>query len=124
VSYLRYVLEHPDWLFKAIGESADNDHIIFDCPGDREMQPCLKTLKIFAAMLVVKNFRTCGVFIRSSKMALDGYSFIASCLTPLTSFIHLSLPHINVMMKFDTLSEEEKSKLLLFINSDIKDVLR
>lgn len=81
-------------------------------------------MKVFATMLVVKHFRPCGVFIRDGRMGLNGYNFIGSCLTPLTSYINLSVPHIGVMMKIDLLSDEDKSKLQLFINSDIKDVLR
>jgi hypothetical protein len=118
-----YVLDHPEWLFGAIGEVKDGDYIIFDCPGENEFHAHLRTMKVFAAMLVVKNFRTCGVFVRDSRLALNGYSFIGSCLTPLTSYINLSIPHVNLMMRVDLLTEDEKSRLLLFINSELKDVL-
>ncbi|OXA52565.1 GPN-loop GTPase 3 [Folsomia candida] len=121
---LTYVLDHPEWLFDAIGEVKDGDYIIFDCPGESEYHVHLKTMKVFAAMLVVKNFRTCGVFVRDSRSAINGYNFIASCLTPLTSYVNLSIPHVNLMMKVDLLTDEEKSRLQLFINSDVKDVLR
>lgn len=31
--FYSYILENPDWLFGALGESKDNDYILFDCPG-------------------------------------------------------------------------------------------
>lgn len=81
-------------------------------------------MKVFITMLVVKNFRPCGVFVRDGRLSLNGYAFIGSCLTPLTSFMNLSIPHIGLIMKIDLLSDDDKSKLQLFIGSDIKDVLR
>jgi len=120
---LSHVLDHPEWLFGAIGEVKDGDYIIFDCPGEIEYHAHLKTMKVFAAMLVVKNFRTCGVFVRDSRLALNGYSFIGSCLTPLTSYINLSIPHVNLMTRVDLLGEEEKARLQLFLNSELKEVL-
>lgn len=81
-------------------------------------------MKVFATMLVMKHFRSCGVYVQDARMALNGYTFIGSCLTPITSYIHLSIPHVGVVTKVDLLSDEDKSKLQLFINSDIKDVLR
>lgn len=47
----RYVLDHPEWLFDAIGEVKDGDYIIFDCPGESEYHVHLKTMKVFAAMV-------------------------------------------------------------------------
>lgn len=118
------MLDHPEWLFGSIGEVKDGDYILFDCPGEAEYHAHLKTMKVFAAMLVVKNFRTCGVFVKDSRLALNGYSFIGSCLTPLTSYINLSIPIVSLMLRVDLLTDEEKSRLQLFINSDIRDVLR
>ena len=63
-------MEHPEWLFGAIGEVREGDYFIFDCPGEVEFHAHLNVLKVFAAMLVVKNFRTCVVrqFLFSSPM--------------------------------------------------------
>ncbi|ODN03151.1 GPN-loop GTPase 3 [Orchesella cincta] len=121
---LGYILDNPDWLFGSIGELKDGDYILFDCPGESQYYIHSKSMKVFAAMLVVKSFRTCGVFVRDGRMGLNGYNFIGSCLTPLTSYINLSIPHVGLMMKIDLLTDDDKSKLQLFINSDIKDVLR
>ncbi|CAL8129567.1 unnamed protein product [Orchesella dallaii] len=121
---LGYIMENPEWLFGSIGDLKDGDYILFDCPGESQYYIHSKSMKVFAAMLVVKSFRTCGVFVRDGRMGLNGYNFIGSCLTPLTSYINLAIPHVGVMMKVDLLTDEDKSKLQLFINSEMKDVLR
>lgn len=120
--FSRYLLENSTWLQDQLGE-ADDDYVIFDCPGQIELYTHMTVIRDLIAILHNMNFRLCGVFLVDSHFMVDGPKFLSGTMTALSVMTNLELPHVNILSKMDLLSKNVRKKLDNYLEPDPHSLL-
>ncbi|ESQ37051.1 hypothetical protein EUTSA_v10003026mg [Eutrema salsugineum] len=95
-----------NWLDEELENFADDDYLVFDCPGQIEIFTHVPVLKNFVEHLKQKNFSVCAVYLLDSQFVTDVTKFISGCMVSLSAMIQLELPHVNILSKMDLLKDK------------------
>ncbi|KAH1081621.1 hypothetical protein J1N35_021382 [Gossypium stocksii] len=92
---LIYCMEHleenlDEWLAEELDNYLDDDHLVFDCPGQIELFSHVHMLRNFVEHLKRKNFNVCGVYLLDSEVCLSYASSLVSALF-FSSFLGITL---------------------------------
>ncbi|GAB2242433.1 hypothetical protein Droror1_Dr00019208 [Drosera rotundifolia] len=109
---LIYCMEHlednlDDWLTEELDNYADDDYLIFDCPGQIELFSHVPVLKNFVEHLKRKNFNVCAVYLLDSQFITDVTKFISGCMTSLSAMVQLEVPFVNILSKMDLVKSKK-----------------
>ncbi|KAL2720915.1 GPN-loop GTPase 3 [Vespula squamosa] len=119
---MEYLVENSTWLEEKLGD-ADDDYIIFDCPGQIELYTHMTVMRQLIIMLQNMNFRICGIFIVDSQFMIDGSKFLSGTMAALSVMINLEIPHVNILSKMDLLSKSAKKQLDKYLEPDPHSLL-
>lgn len=119
---MEFFLQNLEWLEEKLG-SADDDYIIFDCPGQIELYTHIPAMKQFTQVLKSWDFNICSVFLLDSHFIADAPKMFSGIMTALSSMILLELPHINILSKIDLISPHAKKTLDQYLDPDPKALL-
>ena len=65
----------------------------------------------FGGQNIFLYFRVCGVFLIDSHFMVDGGKFISGAMAALSVMVNLEVPHVNVLSKVRTKTQEGYSLL-------------
>lgn len=121
---MEYLMEPDglDWLKEQLGDY-DDDHILFDCPGQIELYTHMDVMKRLVHHLQAMDFRVCAVFVLDSVYMVDAGKFLSGSLAALSTMVQLEVPHINVLTKMDLLNKSARNQLEMFLEPEIHELL-
>eukprot|EP00915_Cephaloidophora_sp_WS-2016_P006548 GHVH01008835.1.p1 GENE.GHVH01008835.1~~GHVH01008835.1.p1 ORF type:complete len:290 (-),score=42.19 GHVH01008835.1:446-1285(-) len=90
---------------------ADDDYLLFDCPGQIELYTHLNVMKRFVDQCKAYDYQMVAVYCLDVSFVNDAGKFISGCLSCLSTMIQLNLPHVSLLTKCDLLTEQEKEEL-------------
>jgi GTPase SAR1 family protein len=105
------MIKNTEWLSEAVSHGADEEYLLFDCPGQIELYTHMTIFQELLEMLHSWDIRVCGVFLLDSQFMVDGAKFLSGTTTALSVMINLQIPHVNVLSKIDLLSKSAKKQL-------------
>ncbi|CAB3360682.1 Hypothetical predicted protein [Cloeon dipterum] len=120
---MEYMLQNKDWLEEAFGEGAEDDYIIFDCPGQIELYTHMTVFQELAELLQRWGFQVCGVFLLDSQFMVDGAKFLSGTTAALSTMVNLQIPHVNVLTKIDLLSKSVRKELDKYLLPDTEELM-
>lgn len=92
------------WLITKILNLKDH-YLIFDCPGQVELYTHHKSVSQIAEKLNQNLVRLCCVHLVDSHHCSDPGKYLSSLILCTTVMIQVSLPHVNIMTKFDEMKK-------------------
>jgi GTPase SAR1 family protein len=102
---MEYLLKNLDWLEEQLGDY-DYDYIIIDCPGQIELYNHLSPMKELVKFLQGLNYNVITLFLVDSLIVKDMSKYISGTLMCLSSMMHFSTPHLNILTKIDILKKQ------------------
>ncbi|KAJ7519667.1 hypothetical protein O6H91_20G049700 [Diphasiastrum complanatum] len=119
---MEYLEENlDDWLAEQLEGYADDDYVVFDCPGQIELYSHIPVLRTFVDQLRRWDFNVCAVYMLDSQFVSDVTKYISGCLASLSAMVQLELPHINVLTKMDLMPN--KREVEKFLDPDARLLL-
>eukprot|EP01053_Blabericola_migrator_P010873 Blabericola_migrator_1__10872@NODE_626_length_7188_cov_20_892290_g457_i0_p2_GENE_NODE_626_length_7188_cov_20_892290_g457_i0NODE_626_length_7188_cov_20_892290_g457_i0_p2_ORF_typecomplete_len272_score67_19ATP_bind_1/PF03029_17/5_5e85GTP_EFTU/PF00009_27/0_001AAA_33/PF13671_6/0_00097Zeta_toxin/PF06414_12/0_0018Zeta_toxin/PF06414_12/3_1e03AAA/PF00004_29/0_0038PduVEutP/PF10662_9/0_22PduVEutP/PF10662_9/22NACHT/PF05729_12/0_0041NACHT/PF05729_12/1_9e03AAA_5/PF07728_14/0_0026AAA_16/PF13191_6/0_019AAA_16/P len=111
---MEYLLKKYDWLDENFGDTAfcDDDYLLIDCPGQIELYTHHPVIKEFLRLLELWDYRVVAVYCMDVSFMSETNKFLSGAMTALSAMIMLELPHVNVLTKFDMLSQSDKENVL------------
>ena len=100
-----------DWLGDELAAFADDDYILFDCPGQVELYSHVTAFRTLADWLTNHNVRVAAVYCLDVQFVGEPAKFVAGCLAAMAAMVQLELPHVNVLTKVDLLDRDAKKGL-------------
>jgi len=100
-----------EWLGEEMAAFADDDYILFDCPGQVELYSHVPAFRTLADWLAAHDVRVAAVYCLDVQFAGEPAKFVAGCLAALAAMVQLELPHVNVLTKVDLLDTPGKRAL-------------
>ena len=99
-----YLEANLDWLEEKIQPFLDGGaYIVFDCPGQVELFTMHQGMRrIIDAIQEKWHVRLVAVHLVDSHLCTDPGKYMAALLQSLSTMLHLELPQVNVLSKFDT----------------------
>lgn len=119
MEYLEDNLE--EWLGPIVESFAEDDYVLFDCPGQVELYTHLTVFKTIVQQLQNWGFQVCAVYLLDAQYLNDVTKFIAGTLTALSTMVQLELPHVNVVTKMDLV--QNKLEIESFLDADAQSLL-
>ncbi|TKR64391.1 hypothetical protein L596_024934 [Steinernema carpocapsae] len=119
---MEYLVENFEWLHDALDEGED-DYFIFDCPGQIELYSHLPVMRQLVDALKSWDFNICAVFLLDTHFVLEAEKFLAGALTTLSTMVALEVQSVNVLSKFDMLSDRNKALVETFLENDARSIL-
>lgn len=117
---MEFLEEHiPDWLAPELEGFAEDDYVVFDCPGQIELYSHAPSFKAFIDHLRRTEWNVCAVFMIDSHFMTDAAKFIAGSMTALSAMVQLELPHVNVLTKLDMLENKEDVEAYLDVDAKL-----
>lgn len=101
---MEFLEANVQWLITKI-LNLQNHYLIFDCPGQVELYTHHKSVSAIAEKLGQNLVRLCSVQLIDSHHCSDPGKYLSSLILCTTTMLHLGLPHVNVMTKFDELKK-------------------
>ncbi|XP_006894779.1 PREDICTED: GPN-loop GTPase 3 [Elephantulus edwardii] len=98
---MEYFASNFDWLENCLGH-AEDDYILFDCPGQIELYTHLPVMKQLVQHLQQWEFRVCG----------------------LSAMVSLEIPQVNIITKMDLLNKKAKKEIEKFLDPDVYSLLK
>lgn len=119
---MEYLEENlDDWLQEQLEDYAEDDYLVFDCPGQIELYSHIPVLRTFVDQLKRWNFHVAAVYLLDSQFVSDVTKFISGCMASLSAMIQLELPHVNVLSKMDLV--QNKREIEQFLDPDVRLLL-
>eukprot|EP00850_Spirogloea_muscicola_P011405 SM000070S21371 [mRNA] locus=s70:505834:508576:- [translate_table: standard] len=119
---MEYLEENlDDWFQEQLDDFAEDEYLVFDCPGQIELYSHVPVLRTFVDQLRRWDFQICAVYLLDSQFASDVTKFISGCLASLSAMIQLELPHVNVLSKMDLVTN--KKDVERFLDPDVRLLL-
>lgn len=115
MEYLEDNLE--DWLSITLEGYADDDCVIFDCPGQIELYSHHSTFCSIADRLQAWSWHVVALYILDAQFITDGAKYIAGCLQCQAAMMNLELPHLNILSKVDLV--DDKLTLEPYLTPDV-----
>lgn len=99
-----YLEANMDWLQEKIQPLLDSGtYIVFDCPGQVELFTMHQGMRRIIDVIQGQwHFRLVAVHLVDSHLCTDPGKYMAALIQSLSTMLHLELPQINVLSKFDT----------------------
>ena len=119
---MEFFLQNIEWLEEKLGD-AEDDYILFDCPGQIELYTHIPAMRQFTEVLKSWNFNICSVFLLDCHFIVDATKMFSGIMTALSSMILLELPHVNILSKIDLLSPQSKKSLDQYLDPDPQELL-
>lgn len=119
---MEYLAQNFDWLQEQLDE-AEDDYILFDCPGQVELYTHIPAMKQLVETLQKWDFRIAGVYLIDSQFMIEASKFVSGVMTALSTMVNLELPHVNVMTKLDLLSKKAKKDLDRYLDPELPVLL-
>ena len=117
-----YLLQHLDFLHKAIDPLSEEYLIIFDLPGQIELYthiPLLPELIRFLSRSGPLNISLCATYLLEATFVVDKAKFFAGTLSAMSAMIMMELPHVNILSKMDLVQDQiSKTQLKKFVDPD------
>lgn len=100
---IEYLEANLDWLRDAIAPlAAAGAYLVFDCPGQAELTTVHGGLKrVIQELTDTLHFRLAAVQLIDAHLCADPGKYLAATLLALTTMLHLELPQVNALSKFD-----------------------
>ena len=105
VACMEYLMDNIDWFKEQLGHG-DDDHVIFDCPGQLELYTHMDVVRDLIRVLQSMDFRVCTVFTMDSMFTMDNSLFISGSLTSLIAKLNLEVAQVNVLTKVNMLDDQ------------------
>ncbi|EDV41311.1 uncharacterized protein Dana_GF10956 [Drosophila ananassae] len=104
-----FLAEHlEDWLLPALHKlSRSYNYFLFDCPGQIELYTHHRAMAQVFERLERERYNLVTVNLIDSHYCSEPAKFIATLLMALNTMLRMSLPHVNVLSKADTLRKHE-----------------
>lgn len=119
---IEFLEQNLAWLQSKI-EARSERYFLIDCPGQIELYTHHNS---FHNMLQIIQrdwkFQVCAVNLVDSHYCADPTKFISVLLTSLTTMLHLSTPHVNVLSKIDLIESLGPLKFRLDVYTDVLDL--
>eukprot|EP01070_Trichotokara_eunicae_P003751 Trichotokara_eunicae@DN3558_c0_g2_i3.p1 len=120
---MEYIVENMGDLEEILNEqAADDDYVLFDCPGQIEVYTHLNIMRSLCDEMKNWDFRVAAMYCMDVSFLWESTKFLAGTLSALSAMINLELPHLNVITKCDLV--EDESKLEELLERDPDDVVR
>ncbi|KAG7196810.1 hypothetical protein KM043_016923 [Ampulex compressa] len=97
---IEFLEANVNWLISKILNLKDH-YLIIDCPGQVELYTHHKSITTIAEKLSENLIQLCSVHLIDSHHCSDPGKYLSSLILCTTTMLHLGLPHVNVMTKFD-----------------------
>eukprot|EP00252_Welwitschia_mirabilis_P000076 TRINITY_DN10049_c0_g2_i1.p1 TRINITY_DN10049_c0_g2~~TRINITY_DN10049_c0_g2_i1.p1 ORF type:complete len:280 (-),score=61.53 TRINITY_DN10049_c0_g2_i1:251-1090(-) len=110
-----------NWLAEQLEDFADDDYLVFDCPGQIELYSHIPVFRTFVDQLKRWNYNVCAVYLLDSQFVSDITKYLSGCMSSLSAMIQLELPHVNVLTKMDLV--RNKKEVDKFLDPDPKLLL-
>ena len=100
---MEYLEENLDWLQEQLTPLADSNHyFMFDCPGQVELFSLHSGMKrILTTLTDTWHYRLAAVQLIDAHLCSDPAKYMAALILALSTMLHLELPQINALSKFD-----------------------
>jgi len=109
---MEYLFQNIDWLREELENFAEDDYILFDCPGQIELYSHLPIMRDLAITMSSWGFRVLSVYLLDALFVLEPIKFISGCMLSLSCMLQLELPHVNVITKCDMADKEQIEAVL------------
>lgn len=98
-----YLEANLDWLMERLAPlEAQGHYFLFDCPGQAELFTLHGGMKrILDTMTNTWNYRLVAVQLIDAHLCSDPAKYMAALLLSLSTMLHLELPQVNALSKFD-----------------------
>ncbi len=103
---IEYLEANQDWLHEQLAPlEAAGAYILFDCPGQAELFTLHGALRRIIDNLARKrDYRLVAVQLIDAHLCADPGKYLAALVHCLSTMLHLELPQVNVLSKFDLLA--------------------
>jgi GPN-loop GTPase len=100
---MEYLEANLDWLKERLAPlEADGCFFLFDCPGQVELFSLHSSMqKVLNIMTKQWHYRLCVVQLIDAHLCSDPGKFMAALMVCLSTTLHLELPQVNALSKFD-----------------------
>jgi len=110
--FLRYLLQHSEWLKEELDNLGEDDYIMLDCPGQIELYSHLPIIHNLVKAMSSWGFTIVSAYLLDALFVLEPSKFISGCMLSLSCMIQLELPHINIITKMDLADRDEIESIL------------
>ena len=101
-----------EWFADTSACLADEDYVLFDCPGQAELYEHLTCMRDVVRFLQSEeDFRLCCVYVLDSGLVDNVPRLIGGVFSALSAMAMFELPHVSVLSKVDLMSEAERRRL-------------
>jgi hypothetical protein len=100
---MEYLDANLDWLQEQLSPLAASDHyFLFDCPGQVELFTLHTGMKhIITTLTDTWHYRLAAVQLMDAHLCSDPAKYMAALVLALSTMLHLELPQVNALSKFD-----------------------
>ncbi|KAG7670837.1 hypothetical protein Ndes2526B_g01403 [Nannochloris sp. 'desiccata'] len=100
---MEYLDANLDWLQEQLSPLAASDHyFLFDCPGQVELFTLHTGMKhIITTLADTWHYRLAAVQLMDAHLCSDPAKYMAALVLALSTMLHLELPQVNALSKFD-----------------------
>lgn len=120
---MEYLLDNMDDFRDLIDAEADDDYILFDCPGQIELYTHMDLMRDFIGHLQQWDFRVCAVFMIDAHYMVDSSKFLSASLAATSAMMSLEVPHVNLVTKMDLLDRAARHRVQAFLDTDTRALL-
>ncbi|XP_055861759.1 GPN-loop GTPase 3-like [Biomphalaria glabrata] len=119
---MEFLASNFEWLEDQL-DVAEDDYILFDCPGQIELYTHIPVMKQLVKKLESWDFRVCAAFLLDAQFLVDGSKFVSGSLTALSTMVNLEIPHVNVLTKLDLLSKAARKNIDRYLEPELDAML-
>jgi len=119
---MEFLVDNLHWLDEQLGD-ADDDYLVFDCPGQIELYSHLTVMRDIVRHLEACDFRVCAVFLLDARYLCDVGQLISGAMAAMAAMVSLEVSHINLMTKVDLLSRRQRRQMERYLDPDMSQLL-
>jgi len=108
-----YLHQNLDWLQAKLKPLEDQGtYVLFDCPGQVELFTMKSSLKnILDTMTNKWNYRLTAIQLVDAHLCADPAKYLGALLLSLETMLHLELPQVNILSKYDLIEQYGKLEM-------------
>ncbi|CAK70171.1 unnamed protein product (macronuclear) [Paramecium tetraurelia] len=107
---MEYLLQNWDWMQDQLNNIAQDDYVLFDCPGQIELYSHIDMMRKLTQLLVNSGFSISSVYLVDINFIEDDAKFLSGLLMALSASMTLELPAFTVLSKCDLMKDKKKLK--------------
>lgn len=102
---IEYLDKNLDWLQEKLAQlEKDGCYFLFDCPGQVELFTLKNSMKsVIKTMTNAWHYRLVAIQLVDAHLCADPAKYMGALLLSLETMLHLELPQINILSKYDLL---------------------